>query len=98
MLVKRVIGLPGESLEIRSGGLLINGSPVEEPFLTEKDDVISTSLQVNKIHIPGGSFYLLGDHRRRSTDSRKFGPLEKKDILGKAFFRYWPAGRLGLIK
>lgn len=97
-LVKRVVGLPGESIEIRSGELLINNSLIREPFLAESGDVISRSLHVKKLQIPSRSYFLLGDHRDKSTDSRSFGPLERKRILGKTFFRYWPVRRLGLIK
>jgi len=97
-LIKRVVGLPGEMIEIRSGYVLINDSIIQEPFLKGKGDVIFRSINMNQKIIPVNSYFLLGDNREKSTDSRNFGPIDRKGIIGKIFFRYWPFTKLGFIK
>ena len=97
-LIKRVVGLPGEVIEIRSGDVLINDSKIEEPFLQEKGDVMFRSINMKQKFIPADSYFFMGDHREKSTDSRNFGPLYRKRILGKIILRYWPVSKLGFIK
>ena len=96
-LIKRIIGLPGEVIEIKNGNVMIDHCPLSEPFLKEKGDVMFRSLNMDPRKIPSGSYFLLGDHREKSTDSRKFGPLNKKSIVGKILFRYWPFKRIGIL-
>jgi len=97
-LIKRVIGLPGEIIEIISGDVLINDSKIHEPFLKDKGDVMFRSINMKQKTIPADSYFFMGDHREKSTDSRNFGSLFRKSIIGKIIFRYWPVSRLGFIK
>lgn len=97
-LIKRVVGLPGEMIEIISGDVLINDSKIQEPFLEDKGDVMFRSINMKQRIIPADSYFFMGDHREKSTDSRNFGPLIRKSIIGKIIFRYWPITKIGLIK
>lgn len=92
-LIKRVIGLPGETLEFRSGDLFVNGELVEEPYVNEATP--PTSLV--QVRIPEGHYFVMGDNRGASTDSRVFGPVPKEDLIGEALFRFWPLGRVGAV-
>ncbi len=97
-LIKRVIGLPDETISIKEGKVYINGILLPESYLKNKGDVIFRSINMDNVSIPGNHYFLLGDCRDRSTDSRIFGPLHKDLILGKTLFRYWPIGRVGVVK
>ncbi|MCK5221768.1 MAG: signal peptidase I [Candidatus Aminicenantes bacterium] len=97
-LIKRVIGLPGESIEIRNGNVIINNTLLNESFLRDKGDVIFRSLNMKLENIPDDYYFLLGDYRENSTDSRNFGPLHRKNIIGKTLIRYWPLKKFGFIK
>jgi signal peptidase I len=89
-MIKRVIGLPGEHLEYKENKLYINGQVIEENFLKNGDteDYNITSLKENVI--PENHYFVIGDNRINSTDSRIFGFVEEKDIVGKVGFRIWP--------
>ncbi|WP_446742506.1 signal peptidase I [Silvibacterium acidisoli] len=92
--IKRVIALPGDSLRIADGTVYVNGKKVDEPYVPGRyRDVRS----MPEIIIPKGSFFVMGDHRSISSDSRDFGPVDKNLIYGKAAFVYWPADDLGVI-
>jgi signal peptidase I len=92
--VKRVIGLPGDVIQIRSGELMVNGVLAKEPYLPssyrDNDDLPPT--EVKK-----GFYFVLGDHRRSSNDSRAWGQVPEKYIYGRAAFRFWPLARMGPI-
>lgn len=81
--VKRIIGLPGESVEIRDGRVFINGSALDEPYLATQNMIRD---QMSLTIIPDQSFFVLGDNRRNSHDSRHWGTLPKKLISGKVVF------------
>jgi len=93
--IKRVIGLPGDSVELRNGALYVNGRLTIESYLKPqfRDDETRPPVQVSK-----GHYYVLGDHRNSSNDSRNWGEVPEKYIYGKAFFRFWPLGKAGLIQ
>jgi signal peptidase I len=93
--VKRVVGLPGDRVELRAGSLFVNGRAVSEAYLPSsfKDDDSHAPVEVRK-----GYYYVLGDHRRSSNDSRSWGEVPEKYIYGRAVFRFWPLGRLGPIR
>lgn len=93
--VKRVVGLPGDRVELRGGELFVNGRAVSEPYLPPsfKDDDSHAAVEVRK-----GYYYVLGDHRRSSNDSRSWGEVPEKYIYGRAVFRFWPVGRMGPIR
>ena len=90
--VKRVIGLPGEEVELRSGTVYIDGVPLEEPYLTEKD--ISTE---EPMLMGQKEYYVLGDNRRSSRDSRFWGGVPEENVLGKVWVVYWPFSQIQLL-
>ena len=93
--IKRVIAAPGDRVRIADGLVYVNGGRVEEPYVPEEyEDVRSYS----EIVVPDHSYFVLGDHRNLSNDSRDFGPVDKGYIYGKAVFGYWPFARLGLLR
>lgn len=92
-LVKRVIGLPGETIGSSNGKVTINGKPLKEPWLPK--GVLTGGIRTQKI--PAHQYFLLGDNRSNSLDSRFFGPVPKSYFIGQAFFRFWPPNRIGSI-
>jgi len=92
--VKRVVGLPGDVIQIRSGELMVNGVLAKEEYLPsnfrDNDDLPPT--EVKK-----GFYFVLSDHRRSSNDSRAWGEVPEKYIYGRAVFRFWPLARMGPI-
>ncbi len=93
--IKRVIGLPGERLEIRGGRVYVNGDPLAEEYLSS---AFLASRRYGPVKVPPGHFFVLGDHRGASRDSRQWGTLEKTYIFGKAVFRYWPFEDMGSVR
>lgn len=87
--IKRIIGLPGETIEIREGKVLINGRALEEPYVDPLNNQVLSG--VKEIKIPKGSYYVLGDNRDNSADSRIWGPLSQDLIFGKFVTKYYSA-------
>lgn len=83
--VKRLIGLPGETIEIKKGDIYINGAKLEEKQQRNKD-----YFDFGPLEIPEGTYFMIGDNRPRSADSRVWGVLPKENILGNAVFIFWP--------
>jgi signal peptidase I len=92
LLIKRVVGLPGEKVEIHDGLVYIDGVPLAEPYLTQ-----GTSGYVEPVVVPPLHVYVLGDNRGFSNDSRSFGPVPLEDIVGRAWISYWPLGQFGFV-
>jgi signal peptidase I len=92
-LIKRVIGLPGESIEGRGGNIYIDGRIIDEPYLPA--DVRSREFPPEKV--PPDHYWVLGDNRLDSKDSTFFKSIGQSAIVGRAFVRIWPVGNLGLI-
>lgn len=92
-LVKRVIGLPGETIEGRDGRIFIDGDLLEEPYLPEG----TMSKEIAAFEVPVGSFYVLGDNRLASRDSTIFGPIPESGIVGRVFVRLWPISRFDFL-
>ena len=90
--IKRVIGLPGDTVEGRDGIVYINGQPLAEPYVKEPDVPIPP---FGPVEVPIDSLFVMGDNRRASQDSRSFGPIPVEDVVGKAFVIIWPPGRWG---
>ena len=91
VLIKRIIGMPGDVISLSEGAVYINGKPEpSEPF----SNGLPWSLQ-QPFKVPAGSYFLMGDNRTDSGDSRDFGPIARDQFVGRAFARYWPPGRIG---
>lgn len=90
-LVKRVIGLPGDTVEARDGKVYVNGTVLSEPYLpagTQTTNLPPTT-------VPPGYMFVMGDNREASKDSRIFGPVKESAIVGRVFVRIWPLSRIG---
>lgn len=99
-LIKRVIGLPGDHLQIKDGKVWINGEALTEPYVHLASGCTGTgplSPQYSDVTVPANSVFVMGDNRCNSKDSRAFGPINQKLIVGRAFVRIWPLGRLGWL-
>ncbi len=92
-LIKRVVGRPGDQLEVRDGQLRRNGEVVQEPWLSERIDYVMAPITV-----PQDELWVMGDNRNASLDSHLWGPLPEADVIGTAILRYWPLSRFGPIR
>src|SRR5579884_107367 len=93
--IKRVIGLPGDHVRIAYGRIYLNGKLLLEPYVPS--DYLDAK-SYSEMIVPPGSYYVLGDHRSMSNDSRDFGPVARGYIYGKAVFGYWPMEKLGVLR
>ncbi len=99
LIIKRVIGLPGEKIEYRDNVLYINNKKMDDPYpSTSTDDF--TIEDVGHVKVPGDTYFVMGDNRSDSLDSRypSVGVIKKNQILGKAKFVLWPINRFGFVK
>lgn len=97
--IKRVVGVPGDELYISRGRVFLKGKDgrfrqQKEPFI-KPDEVCDTCNLEDPIKVPEGQFFMMGDNRGNSTDSRAWGPVKEEWIIGGAFFTYWPPKRIG---
>ncbi len=92
--VKRVVGLPGDRIGVRDGHVIRNGKRTDEPFASA---CASSACNLSAIRVPPGSYFLMGDNRGNSDDSRFWGPVPRARVVGKAIVTYWPLGRLGTL-
>ena len=93
--IKRVVGRPGDRVEIRSGQLWVNGIEMKEEYL---DDAFRDTDHLRAVDVRRGYYFVLGDHRRSSNDSRSWGQVPERYIYGRAAFRFWPLGEMGSIR
>jgi signal peptidase I len=93
--IKRVIALPGDRLRIDHGRVILNDKPLHEPYVPVQ---FRDTRSMAEITVPADSFFMMGDHRSISSDSREFGPVDRDLIYGKAVFIYWPARDLGVVR
>lgn len=94
-LVKRVVGAPGDIIDIREGKVIRNGEALHEPYIMGKTYKRELVLPVT---VPPGKYFVLGDNREISRDSRSFGFIDRSQIEGKAVFRFWPFSNIGIIR
>ncbi|MFQ5880346.1 MAG: signal peptidase I [Dehalococcoidia bacterium] len=94
--IKRIIGQPGDTVEIRDGTVFINGALLEEPYASGRTNCHGGRQRCGPLTLGEGRYYVLGDNRTSSSDSRLWGPVPEGDIIGKAWFSYWPLSQLGL--
>lgn len=92
--IKRVIAVPGDRLAIEDGQVLLNGHPLAETYVPEQ---FRDTRSMDETVIPPDSYFMMGDHRSISSDSREFGPVARDLIYGKAVFVYWPARDAGVV-
>lgn len=88
--VKRVIGLPGETIEVRSGAVYLNGRPLRESYI-----VVPGVSSMPPVNLGDDEYFVLGDARNTSLDSRNWGPLPAAMLRGRAVYRFWPSRRMG---
>ncbi len=99
--IKRVIGLPGDTIELRRGQVYVNDVQLDEPYIFKEGGVPQTtdpqSGGPSLWQVPDGQLLVMGDHRQDSADSRSFGPVEVGHVIGRAWLRYWPFDTFGVL-
>ena len=98
--IKRVIGIGGDSIEIKDGLVYVNNVELDEPYVYQENGIpqpTDTSTDPPQWEIPEGELFVMGDHREKSSDSRTFGPIENGDVIGRAWLRYWPFDTFGIL-
>lgn len=93
--IKRVIGVPGDTVQVDNGTVMINGRPLEEGYVPEE---YRDHTSMSPTRVPDDQFFVLGDHRSSSNDSRSWGMVPRRYIYGKAVFVYWPLDKIGVIR
>jgi signal peptidase I len=94
--IKRVVGEPGDRLSVRRGIVYIDGKPLDEGYARPSADCATCNLE-DPITIPPDHYFMMGDNRGESADSREWGPVPKKWIIGNAFATYWPPKKIGTL-
>jgi signal peptidase I len=92
-LIKRVIGLPGEQIEVKDGKVWVDQEPQTEPYIAERPNY-----QMLPFTVPDGAVFVMGDNRNNSNDSHVWGALPQRNIIGRAIFRFWPLDQFGSVK
>jgi signal peptidase I len=92
--IKRVIAVPGDRLRIDSGQVFVNDRPLSEPYIPEE---YRDARSLDAMIVPKDEYFVMGDHRSISSDSREFGPVKRDLIYGKAAFVYWPSQDVGVV-
>ena len=90
--VKRVIGVAGDEVEIRRGTVFVNGRSLEEPYITHPSEA-----SMSRLIVPPEKFFVLGDNRRFSNDSRDWGPVPTGNVVGRAWVSYWPLNQFNTL-
>ncbi|MGH8459110.1 MAG: signal peptidase I [Nevskiales bacterium] len=93
--IKRVVGVPGDRVRVSAGRVYLNGEMLREDYVSADESDLRSYLEVT---VPAGTYYVMGDHRMMSNDSREFGPVLERYIYGKAVFVYWPVERAGTLR
>lgn len=92
LLIKRVVGLPGERVTLADGRVYVDGTPIDEPYLDQPTKGSGRSWVVPPFHV-----FVMGDNRSASRDSRTFGAVPMEELVGRALFRYWPLEEIGIV-
>lgn len=98
--IKRVIGIPGDSIMIKNEGVYVNDQKLEEPYLASDVRTYGGSFLADgqKITVPADNYFVMGDNRTQSSDSREWGYVPKEKLIGKSMVVYWPPQRFRIIK
>lgn len=98
--IKRILAVPGETITLKDSTFYVNGQPVNEPYIPEEFQTLPGPYmnRVSTVTLGSDEYFAVGDNRPYSNDSRTWGPITRKDIVGRAFFRYWPVTVFGMIE
>ena len=94
--IKRVLAVAGDTISIHDGGVYVNGIALDEPYIFDNQETQPTGDRSTWVLGPG-ELFVMGDHRANSADSRVFGPIGTKDVIGRAWLRYWPFSTFGIL-
>lgn len=98
--IKRIIGIPGDTLMVKGGFVYINGTKLEEKYINDPNQVLAGRFlrEGESYEVAPEQYIVMGDNRLHSSDSREWGPVNQSSIVGRAFFRYWPVPAFGPVK
>lgn len=91
--IKRLVGLPGDVIEVKDGAVYRNGKRLNEPYINEP----YINYDMEPVRVPKGELFVMGDNRNDSNDSHRWGPLNRNRVIGKTMVRFWPLNRIGLV-
>lgn len=97
--IKRLIAIPGDTVEVQSGHVILNGQILDEQYINNPGEVVQGRFlrEGETVTVPSGQYIAMGDNRLHSSDSREWGFITRTEIVGRAFFRYWPPKVFGII-
>ncbi len=98
--IKRIIGLPGDTIMIKDSEVYVNGVQLSEPYIAAKTNVWEGGFSKDgeATTVPEGMLFVMGDNRPRSSDSREFGPVTQESVIGLVFYRYFPPTKMGVLQ
>lgn len=97
--IKRIIGIPGDRVAVRENAIWINGEKLPEPYIPSNFEILPGRATLDQeIYLAPDEYFVSGDNRPHSSDSRFWGPITKDEIVGRVFLRYWPLNEMSLIK
>lgn len=96
--IKRILGIPGDTVEIKENAVWVNGNKLPEPYIPEDFPILPGNATKNKsVYLGPNEFFVSGDNRPYSSDSRAWGAITKNEIIGRVFFRYWPPSAISTV-